>query len=174
VWDARTGQALVELKGHTGAVWSVAVAPDGQRIVTQDVSGKVRVWDSTTGNELADQPMPPVLDDRQCTPDGEFFFYPVGKRVIRIPLKLSDAERQERFARTRSRPDLHRMDWQRYTEEGDHFAEAVSLSLEQRALAQELIDRGLVGDAIWHLVAAEVLRPRPLSPPVAPGPEKRP
>jgi hypothetical protein len=66
------------------------------------------------------------------------------------------------------------MDWQRYKKAGDPFAAAVSLSLEQGALAQGLIDRGLVGDAIWHLVAAEVLRPRPLSPPVAPDSEKRP
>ena len=34
VWDARTGMALLELKGHTGRVNSVAFSPDGTRIVT--------------------------------------------------------------------------------------------------------------------------------------------
>jgi WD40 repeat protein len=173
VWDARTGQTLVELKGHTSVVTSVAVTPDGQQVVTRDSLGEVFVWDSTTGNKLAGQPIPPVLNARLSTLDGGYFFYPVWNRVIRIPLKLSDAERQERFARTRSRPDLHRMDWQRY-KAGDPFAAAVSLSLEQRALAQGLIDRGLVGDAIWHLVAAEVLRPRPLSSPVSADSKKLP
>ena len=34
MWDARTGTALLELKGHTGAVTSVSFSPDGTRIVT--------------------------------------------------------------------------------------------------------------------------------------------
>ncbi len=34
VWDARTGTPLLELKGHTDEVTSVAFSPDGTRIVT--------------------------------------------------------------------------------------------------------------------------------------------
>ncbi len=34
VWDARTGSALLDLKGHTGAVTSASFSPDGTRIVT--------------------------------------------------------------------------------------------------------------------------------------------
>ena len=34
MWDAATGQELLTLKGHTGAVRSVAFSPDGKRIVT--------------------------------------------------------------------------------------------------------------------------------------------
>ena len=34
VWDARTARALLELKGHTRRVRSVAFSPDGTRIVT--------------------------------------------------------------------------------------------------------------------------------------------
>jgi WD40 repeat protein len=36
VWDARTGKPLLELKGHTGGVGSVAFSPDG----TQPAGGR--------------------------------------------------------------------------------------------------------------------------------------
>ena len=40
------------LKGHTNAVTSVAVTPDGTRIVTGSDDDTARVWDATTGKEL--------------------------------------------------------------------------------------------------------------------------
>src|SRR5207244_1203165 len=46
VWDARTGAALLELKGHN-RVTSVAFSPDGKRSVTaSDGDGAVKVWDA--------------------------------------------------------------------------------------------------------------------------------
>jgi hypothetical protein len=161
VWDARTGQSLVELKGHTDPVTSVAVSLDGQRVVTRRPDGVALVWDVTTGTPLPNTPVPTVQEPQVTTPDGEFLFYSKYNRVLRIPLTLSEAERQERFGRTRSRPDLHREMWRRFEQEGNRFAAAMHRSLEQRALAQELIDRGLVQEAVWYLVAAEVRRPRP-------------
>jgi WD40 repeat protein len=47
VWDAQTGQELLSLKGHTGAVGSVAFSPDGKRL-----AGGSTVWDAQTGQEL--------------------------------------------------------------------------------------------------------------------------
>ena len=48
VWDARTARALMELKGHTSPVYSVAFSPDGTRIVTgggeRNKPGEVKVW----------------------------------------------------------------------------------------------------------------------------------
>jgi WD40 repeat protein len=41
------------LRGHTGPVFSVAVTPDGARIVSGSRDRSVRVWDARTGTELA-------------------------------------------------------------------------------------------------------------------------
>ena len=54
VWDARTGQTLVELTGHTGAVNSVAISADGTRVVTGSDDKTARVWDARTGQTLAE------------------------------------------------------------------------------------------------------------------------
>ena len=43
---------MVELKGHTGAVWGVSFSPDGTRIVTGSDDMTARVWDVGTGTPL--------------------------------------------------------------------------------------------------------------------------
>ena len=49
---ARTGTALLELKGHTGWVSSVSFSPDGTRIVTGSEDQTAKVWDARTGTAL--------------------------------------------------------------------------------------------------------------------------
>ncbi len=49
----RMVRELVTLKGHTGSVDSVAMTPDGARIVTGSADNTVRVWDAKTFAELA-------------------------------------------------------------------------------------------------------------------------
>jgi WD40 repeat protein/serine/threonine protein kinase len=38
--------------GHTGPIWSIAVSPDGQRLITGSGDGTVRVWDAKSGHQL--------------------------------------------------------------------------------------------------------------------------
>ena len=52
VWDLARGQELFSLKGLSSSVWSVAVTPDEQRIVTGSEDGTARVWDAVTGRQL--------------------------------------------------------------------------------------------------------------------------
>ena len=47
------GHALLDLKGHTGAVSSVAFSPDGTRIVTGSRDETAKVWDARTGTSAA-------------------------------------------------------------------------------------------------------------------------
>ena len=43
---------LLTLKGHNARVSSVAFSPDGKRIASRDGMGMVKVWDTTSGEEL--------------------------------------------------------------------------------------------------------------------------
>jgi hypothetical protein len=53
VWDADTGKALGgPLLGHTHIVHSVAISPDGTRIVSGSFDKTIQVWDAETGKAL--------------------------------------------------------------------------------------------------------------------------
>ncbi|WP_330309914.1 MULTISPECIES: trypsin-like peptidase domain-containing protein [unclassified Streptomyces] len=49
VWDGHTGEIRRNLKGHTGAVNSVAFSPDGHTLATGSADHTVRLWDVVTG-----------------------------------------------------------------------------------------------------------------------------
>lgn len=44
LWDAKSGNLIAALEGHTSNVWSVAFSPDGQTLVSSGYDGKVIVW----------------------------------------------------------------------------------------------------------------------------------
>jgi WD40 repeat protein/tetratricopeptide (TPR) repeat protein len=52
IWDAHTGTRLIVLEGHSNGIRSVAVTPDGSRIITGSIDGTARIWDAQNGAEI--------------------------------------------------------------------------------------------------------------------------
>jgi WD40 repeat protein/tRNA A-37 threonylcarbamoyl transferase component Bud32 len=75
VWDAQTGQELLELKGRIHPVSSVAFSPDSQRIASGSLDSTVKVWDAQTGQELLDL-------KGHTLPVISVAFSPDGQRII--------------------------------------------------------------------------------------------
>ena len=53
VWDARTGEPRVALRGHVGLVWGVAFSAGGGFILTASDDATARLWDASTGEQIA-------------------------------------------------------------------------------------------------------------------------
>ncbi len=45
IWDATTGALIEQLLWHQHPVYSIVFMPDGKRLVSSDISGKVKFWD---------------------------------------------------------------------------------------------------------------------------------
>jgi WD40 repeat protein len=50
--DARDGKDLLNLAGHTHEVICAIYTPDGRRLATSSVDGRVGIWDAETGQEV--------------------------------------------------------------------------------------------------------------------------
>jgi WD40 repeat protein len=51
LWDVVTGDEILTLKGHTDAVLTVALMPDGKRILSWSYDMTVKLWQTETGHE---------------------------------------------------------------------------------------------------------------------------
>jgi hypothetical protein len=52
-WSSGWGERTLLLAGHTGAVLTVALSPDGTRVLTGSEDNTARLWDAATGTPIA-------------------------------------------------------------------------------------------------------------------------
>jgi len=52
LWEVSTGREVRRLKGHSGAVESMAFSVDGRILTSGGHDGVIRLWDTTTGREV--------------------------------------------------------------------------------------------------------------------------
>jgi serine/threonine protein kinase/WD40 repeat protein/tetratricopeptide (TPR) repeat protein len=51
VWEIATGRLVQEVSAHPAGISSLALAPDGQRVVSGGADGKIKLWDPATWND---------------------------------------------------------------------------------------------------------------------------
>jgi hypothetical protein len=96
VWDGETGASLLQLKGHTRPITSVAVLPDGKRAFTASQDRTARVWDIDTGAMLLElRGHLGSVNSVAVSPDGG--------RIV-----TASADRTARIWDARSGAELHR------------------------------------------------------------------
>jgi WD40 repeat protein len=91
--DAKTGVVSGSFEGHFEGVTSIALSPDGKRIVSGSWSAKIRVWDVETGEVVFG---PFGGHSRHIT---SVMFSPDGNRIVSgsldMTIRLSDTETGE-------------------------------------------------------------------------------
>ncbi len=90
VWDVRTGTELLELKGHTQVVMSVAFSPDGTLILSGDADGTLMVSDARTGSGRFD-----LNQDREDV--LSVAFSPDGTRIVAADGLFEGSDRDSRL-----------------------------------------------------------------------------
>ncbi len=70
LWDATTGKCTRTFKGHASPIISVAFSRDGNQIVSRGLDGLEIIWDITSGEQIHDESVPVVLDNRTVSEDG--------------------------------------------------------------------------------------------------------
>jgi Leucine-rich repeat (LRR) protein len=70
LWDAKTGQETLSLKGHSRLVYAVCFSPDGNRLASASGDHFVKVWDAENGQALRSIHNPGHVLSVCFSPDG--------------------------------------------------------------------------------------------------------
>lgn len=84
LWDARTGELVRTLSGHTEDLNSVAFSFDGTRLVTTGDDDRAIVWDTTSGERLLDVEIGDGAGGASFGPDGDRLVAPGPDGDVRI------------------------------------------------------------------------------------------
>jgi hypothetical protein len=73
VWNARTGEKIHTLRGHSFTVIHVAFHPDGKQLATASGDQTVKIWDLTTGKEIRTlKGHQHMVEQVAYSPDGKY------------------------------------------------------------------------------------------------------
>jgi eukaryotic-like serine/threonine-protein kinase len=85
VWDARTGNEVRRLTGHTATIYCLAFSPDGKHLLGAGRDKLVRLWDVTTGKQVHQfAGHTEAVRDVSFAPDGTTFVSAGEDRCVRM------------------------------------------------------------------------------------------
>jgi hypothetical protein len=169
LWDAKSGQEVRTLRGHTGGVTSVTFSPDGLAVVGRDRQGKVPAWEVNTGKHLLEIPERINWNaTRALSPDGKLLALPYPQSaVLLVELRPSEKERRLRQLVSAPDPAWHKVQGQIQGELGNAFAAGFHLDrLTEKERAKVHSRRALAHCrfAQWDKAAVEFGKSRLLQP----------
>ncbi|MBL8814891.1 MAG: protein kinase [Planctomyces sp.] len=82
--DLQTLQVVRSFRGHEGTIWTLSLAPDGRTFVTGSEDKTIRLWDTTTGDELDKFTGGGIFSNVHYTPDGSHVYATCWDGKLRI------------------------------------------------------------------------------------------
>ncbi len=70
IWNLRDGSLQSELTGSPDRFWNATFSPDSSRVLTNNPTNTLQLWDVQTGALLHSLPDPKGLDEASFSPDG--------------------------------------------------------------------------------------------------------
>lgn len=152
VWDAVTLQPASPPMEHPEAVLSLAISPNGQRLLTGSLDGSARVWDANTGKLLFSTPERGVaLPDER---DGfKLSFSPDGRRFLTAVrgdgAEVWNTDTGVRIALLQDPDDVFGVDDAIFSPDGARVATCYAIGITQ---VWDVATAKPIGDAIPHRV----------------------
>ncbi len=86
LWDLCTAAEVRRFEGHELHVWSLAMSPNGQHLLTGHGNGNVRLWDVATGSRLweASCGNSVIVGSAAFSPDGRYALTGSGDSTARL------------------------------------------------------------------------------------------
>jgi WD40 repeat protein len=92
IWDAVTGEKMLEFSGHTGEVWGLSWSPTGERLATGGYDNTVRVWDTSSGDQVLHYRLDRQVEYVDWSPDGASLLISTSDRLFVLPVWNSTQE----------------------------------------------------------------------------------
>ncbi len=85
IWDATSGEPLLELSGHTDNVRGFAYSTDGKRLVSASSDNTARMWDPLTGKHLFTmEGHTAPINGMAISPDGQLVLTGANDKTARL------------------------------------------------------------------------------------------
>ena len=110
LYDTETGKEVRQFVGHTSTVWSMAVSPDNQTLVSGSTDQTVRLWDIQSGRNLLTMF---VGSDREWvawTPQGYYTSSLKGDRYIGWHLNQGEDKAAKYYSASQFQKQFYRPD----------------------------------------------------------------